>query len=411
MNSIQEQLLYCLAAYRQGGQQAKTAPLAAGDWAQLRHLASLHKMGPMVYETLRTVPGFCAGDPAQMAAWKRDTLVQAAGQAMRSGRMIQIGAALQEAGLRYALLKGLICRELYAQPDLRTSGDEDVLIDPADRPRCHQVLQNCGLVLAMDGDTVTHWQDPATGLHIELHSQLLDRDDPAQARLNDAMMQQLDHTVAAPVSGGTVQTFAPTWHFVFLVCHALKHFLAGGVGVRTLCDIVSFAQQYQGQIDIPAAAEWLESILGRVFLDQIFAVGQRWLGFDPQAAGWCYSALPDPGDLLEDCLEAGIYGQSSMSRRHSAELVLHARSTGKTRVGLRSALFPARKSLLRRYPELERWPVLLPVCWCRRLVTYAGEVLHSGSRGNSPLESVALGQKRAEMMQKYGILPQEGGRR
>ena len=404
MNSVQTQLLYCLAAYRLGSTPARLVPdLSAEDWVQLRQLAGMHKMAPMVFDALRQAPGFCGGDQEMIRAWKRDTMLQAAGQAMRSARIVQITAAMQKAGIRYAVLKGLVCRELYSSPDLRLSGDEDVLIDPADRTRSHEILAQCGCTMFMGDEDVTHWQDPSSGLHIELHSRLLSREDPEEDRLNSSMMEQLNHTVPAATAGGPVQTFAPTWHFVFLVCHALKHFLTGGVGIRTLCDIISFAERYQEEIDVPAAEKMLQGISGRVFLDQIFAIGEQWLGFDPAACGWQYSRTPDPEELLLDCLDAGIYGQSSMSRKHSAELVLQAKETGSKRTHLGSALFPPRKNLVRRYPELERWPVLLPVCWVRRIVTYGKEVGRSQG-GNSPLESMAMGRQRTEMMAKYGII-------
>lgn len=404
MDSVEKQLLYCLEAYRLGRPAAKVVPgLGAEDWHRLRMLAGTHKMGPMVFETLWSTQGFCGTDKGLAAAWRRDTMLQAAGQTMCSSRIVAITAALEEAGVPYALLKGLVCRELYTRPDLRPSGDEDVLIRPADRQKCQEVLQQCGLQMVMGDENVTHWRDSLSGLHIELHSRLLSGAHPEEEELNARMMQQLDHTVTVPVSGGTVQSLAPTWHFVFLVCHALKHFLTGGVGVRTLCDVVSFAEHYKDEIDVPTVEKMLEGIHGRVFLDQILAMGQIWLSFDPAAAGWTYSGRPDPDSMIEDCLDAGVYGQSSMSRKHSAELVLQATDSGSTHVRLGSVLFPARKDMLRRYPELERWPVLLPVCWCRRLGTYAGEVLRSKGDGNSPLESVTMGRKRARMMQKYGI--------
>lgn len=405
MNSIEQQLLYCLAAYRLGKDTAELVPgLTAEQWTELQKLASLHKMGPMVFETLWRCPEFCGGDAQMIRSWKRDTLLKAAAQAMQSRRITEVSAGFSEHGIPHALLKGIICRDLYTRPDLRPSGDEDLLIFPEDQPRSRALLEQMGLRFMQGDDTVTHWQDPASGLHIELHTRLFSTGQKAEEKLNRILMDQLHHTVTASVTDGQVQTFSPTWHFIFLICHALKHFLTGGVGVRTLCDVVSYAEHYQKEIDFPAAECALESIRGRVFLDQIFAIGQRWLGFDPAGAGWTYARPPEPEEMLLDCLEAGIYGQSSMSRKHSAGLVLQAAEENAPRPSLRASLFPRREAMLRRYPELEQHPALLPICWVRRLGTYAKEIRHGG-RENSPLESVSLGKKRTEMMVKYGILP------
>lgn len=409
MDAVQRQLLLCLAAYRLGCPQAEHVPGLSGEnWINLKQLAAVHKLAPVVFDTLWKTPGFCDGDQRAAAQWKQETMLQAAGQAARSLRIVELLEKFRQQEIPYALVKGLLCRELYRHPDLRLSGDEDILVCPADRERCHLILNENGLQLMenIGGDDVTHWQDAATGLHIELHVRLFASGRREEEQLNRIYEQQLSRTVTAVVSGGEVQTFHPTYHFAFLVCHALKHFLAGGVGVRTLCDVLSFAEHYRAEIDRDRVEQLLKLVRGRIFLDQIFGMGQQWLGFDPAGAGWSYTVQPDPKALLLDCLDAGVYGQSSMSRKHSAGIVLEAAVGETSRLKLRGSLFPSRTHMTGRYPVLERWPVLLPVCWFHRLGSYALEVSRSQGADNSPMASVALGKKRMEMMVKYGVLPQ-----
>lgn len=409
MNSVQKQLIMCMAAYRQGASSAQLVEdLSGDDWQKLYMLAAEQKMGPMVFETLWKNPAFCKGHPALWTQWKQQTLLQTATQAVRSRRILEITAAFREAQIPYALVKGVLCRELYAQPDLRPSGDEDLFISALDWERSRTVLQQCGLTqVENDADAdVTHWGDPQTGLHIELHIRLFSNRRPEDVRLNEMFEQQLQHTVSIPVMDGKVETFQPTYFFVFLVCHAIKHFLTGGFGIRTIADIVTFAERYQGQINVPQAEQLLEQLHGRVFLDQLFFVGQCWLGFDLAAAGWRYCSTPCADMLLQDSLEAGVYGQSSLSRKHSAELVLHAAEQTNPWKRLVAVLFPPKEKMLRKYPCLRQRPVLLPLCWLHRLGKYGIEVLRSGQNRNSPRESLLLGKQRAEMMVKYGIFPE-----
>ena len=409
MDQIQRQLLLCLRAFRLGEDAAETTEsFSPEDWRRLYSLAAAHKISPVVYETLWSVPGFCGGDPALAAAWKRDAITQAAGQTARTQKLLELTGALDAAGVRYAVLKGAVCRQLYRKPDLRPSGDEDIFVPLEERSRCGEIFTHCGLAASApdEEDCVDHWQDPCTGLHIELHTKLFSSGWPAETVLNPYFSEQLLHSAPTAVEENMVLTLKPTAHFLFLVSHAMKHFIMGGFGVRTLSDILSFAERYQESIDRNAVWGLLEQIHGTVFFEHLLSIGQAWLAFDPSPWG---RLLPDPSDsdeLLNDMLDAGIYGQTSMDRKHSAALALRAVRTGQTETSLRAALFPPASQLKGRYPILRRAPALLPAVWLHRMGCYGLEVLRSRGKGNSPRETVSLGTKRTEMMVRYGILPQ-----
>ena len=409
MKNVERQLLNCLASYRFGRKQAAFAGLSQEDWPILYQAAKIHKLGAVVYETLWSLPEFCAGNAPLVASWQRETIVEAAGQTRRTRGLLHVTKAMEDANISYAVVKGAVCRELYAQPDLRPSGDEDILVDAAQQEACAGLFRAEGLELleAKDGDPVTHWIDKQTGLHIELHTALMPGNRSAEKRLNQYFSAQLTCTVSTPVQDGTVQTLCPTAHFLFLVCHALKHFISGGFGIRTVADILTFAEHYGEEIDKASVYSWLETIRGRVFLDQLFSIGQDYLEFDLAGSGWTLSSPPNAGEMLQDILDAGIYGQSTMSRRHSGALVLRAAEEGKTRPNVFRAAFPPKDQLTGRYPILEKRPVLLPVMWMHRLGAYGLELIKSQKSDNSLRDNLALGKQRTEMMIRYGIIPRD----
>ena len=407
MKDLERQLINCLAAYRSSRKPAAYVGLNEADWPDLYRLARIHKLGAVVWETLWGLPDFCAGNTALAALWKRETILETAAQTQRTHRLLTVTQALERGGIPYAVVKGAVCRALYAEPDLRPSGDEDILIDAADREQCGELLRAEGLELleVKEGDPVTHWGDRQTGLHIELHTALMPGSRAEDKLLNQYFSGQLACTVTAQIQDRAVKTLHPTSHFLFLVCHALKHFIYGGFGIRTVCDVVTYAERYAQEIDKESVYSRLETVRGRIFLDQLFAIGRDFLEFDLAESGWTLSAPPDAGEMLEDILDAGIYGQSSMSRRHSAGLVAGAAEHGSHQSSTLSVVFPSQKHMTGKYPVLKQAPVLLPACWVHRLGKYAVEVLRTRKAGNSPLESVAMGKKRTEMMVKYGVLP------
>lgn len=409
MKNVERQLLNCLASYRSGGKQAAFTGLSQEDWPLLYQAARIHKLGAVVYETLWNIPEFCAGNAALAASWQRETIVATVCQTRRTRRLLDISKALEYGNISYAVVKGAVCRELYAQPDLRPSGDEDILIDAAQQEACAGLFRASGLELldSKEGDPVSHWIDKQTGLHIELHTALLPGSRPAEKLLNQYFSDQLACTVSTPVQDGNLQTFCPTAHFLFLVCHALKHFISGGFGIRTVSDILTFAERYGKAIDKSSVYSWLETASGRVFLDQLFSIGKDYLEFDLPDSGWALSTPPDAEEMLEDILDAGIYGQSTMSRRHSGALVLRAAEEGQTRPSVIRAAFPPKEQLVGRYPILQKQPALLPVIWLHRLGSYGLELIKSPKKDNSLRDNLALGKRRTEMMIRYGIIPRD----
>lgn len=402
MDNTGIQLLSCLRAYCRGTSAEQIGGL---DWQEFYHLAGIHKLVPVVYDTLSRTEGFCGGDAALAGQWKRSALMQAAGQALRTQRMLAVARELNEACIPYVLVKGVLCRQLYPKPDLRPSGDEDLLIPVQARARCREIFAGMGLVGEPENEgAVEHWQDPASGLHIELHTALFENDWPAGSVLNAYFANALERRICVPVEQGSVMTFAPTDHFLFLIGHALKHFITGGFGLRTLCDILMFARTYSEEICRETVYDQLERIRGRVFFEQLLYIGSAHLDFDP--AGWELRSPEDWEALLEDMTDAGVYGQSSLDRKHGGAMALQAVREESAGNSVVSALFPSAKRLSGRYPWLKKAPWALPAAWIHRMGSYGMSVLRSRGNDNSPREALSSGKQRTEMMKRYGILSQ-----
>lgn len=407
MRDVERQLLRCLTAYRLGRRPTELAELDETGWKEFYHLARIHKLDGAVCETLWDQPEFCGGNASLAGRWRREAVMGAAGQARRTERLLRLTQALERCGIPYVVVKGAVCRELYPQPDLRPSGDEDILIHEEDMARCSALMREEGfeLVKTVEYPAETCWDERETGLHIELHTALVVRKWPGREALNQFFFQQFKSRTAVRVQNGTVMTLCPTAHFLFLVCHALHHFTSRGVGIRTLCDVVTYAERYAAEIDKETVYAWVEKVNGRIFLDQVLAAGRDYLEFSLDGGGWRLSEPPDAEMLLEDSLKGGVYGQSSLSRTHSAGLVSMAVSRGTPENNILSAVFPSPAHMAQGYPVLKRAPVLLPFCWAYRLGRYAAEVLRTRRAENSPLESMKIGKERTELMVKYGVIP------
>jgi hypothetical protein len=107
--------------------------------------------------------------------------------------------------------------------------------------------------------------------------------------------------------------------------------------------------------------------------------------------------------MLKDVLCGGIYGSADIDRVHSGTMTLSAvKSSGSSRkTSILSSVFPSRLSLEGRYPYLKKPPLLLPVAWCTRIVSYAKR---SSAGETSAAKSIAIGKERIELLRFYGII-------
>ena len=114
----------------------------------------------------------------------------------------------------------------------------------------------------------------------------------------------------------------------------------------------------------------------------------------------------DEEPMLEDLLESGIYGNSSLSRMHSSNITLNAVVAGKKGRKVDGTVlrtvFPPLRQMEYRYTYLKKAPFLLPVAWAERILKYRKET--GQMPGNEAVESVKIGSRRTEMMKQYGII-------
>ena len=135
-------------------------------------------------------------------------------------------------------------------------------------------------------------------------------------------------------------------------------------------------------------------------------LGNEHLGFDESVFSSVCNL--DVSDLLEDVLDSGVYGTSTLNRRHTASMTLGAFDEKKQGKSLMNALFPSKSTLNQRYPFVDSSILFLPAAWILRWLDYAKEVVKKDS---SIKETLRLGTKRKELFIKVGILSDEGEKR
>ena len=384
------------------------------EWQALFRMARIHNVLPLVYEAVYTVPSLQQMGPGFILPIKRQMMQQVMIQAMRTQEFLTLNQSLQAAGIRALVVKGIICRELYPKPDYRQSGDEDVLIQAEQFAACHRVMTECGLhttedAAALESAHEVPYRKAGSPLYIELHKHLFPPESEAYGDMNRFFEGVHDRAIPEQIQGSTVWTMDHTDHLFYLICHAFKHFLHSGFGIRQVCDIILYANTYGSSIDWMRVLEQCGQIHADQFAAALFRIGEKYLVFDPDKAAYpkvWRKIRVDEIPMLEDLLSAGVFGGADMSRKHSSSITLDAvaaRKQGrKTKNAVLTSVFPPVSRLMGRYPYLKKFPWLLPVAWISRLLTYSHEIRNS--ENNNAADALKIGSARIELMKEYGIL-------
>ena len=403
MNNISTLLLKALGA------ALKNEPLyeeniSSEELLELLQMAEAHHVLPMVFET---VFGCSGANQHLLRMYRLRSMQIVAIQAQKTAEFMPLLAALRDAGAKPLVVKGIVCRNLYPKPDFRMSSDEDLLIEPEKSAVCHEVLTRFGLQTRNpeSDDYELGYHRPDSYQYIELHRSLFSHESEAYGDLNRFFAEA--HNRAVEIDG--IATICPTDHMLYLILHAFKHFLHSGFGIRQVCDMTLFANHFGGQIDWLWVLDCCRQVRAEKFAAAMFRIGRKYLNLSLEESRYPLEwqvILTDENPLLEDILDAGVYGGADMSRKHSSRMTLEAVSAqnrGENNAnGLLKSLFPTAQELEGRYPYLKDKPMLLPVAWTDRLVNYYREL--AKTRANSPAESIRIGNERIDLLKQYEIL-------
>lgn len=379
----------------------------------LFRLATQQDVYPMIYEATR---GCKAMEPyaAQLRGVSEKVMQIVARQVVKTTEFLQLYQRMCAAGAKPLVVKGLVCRDLYPTPDHRPSTDEDVFIQWDDFKACHKEIVKFGMRLVeeeqniVEAHEVLYWKDDSK-LHIELHKELFPPNSETSGDFNRFFEGVHERAITVNINGVDVYTLNYTDHMMFLICHAFKHFWGSGLGIRPVCDIMLFANEYGQYIDWGYLLECCKEIHAEVFMATLFQIGEKYLTFDEKKA--CYPSewktyIKDEKALLEDLLDAGTLGDKDLNRIHSSNVTLNAVKADKKGVkaksSLRTAVFPAITDMKKSYQYLDKHPYLLPIAWVSRIAKYGKEI--RSKRNSNPAESLALGKRRVELLKEYDIL-------
>ena len=160
---------------------------------------------------------------------------------------------MHSAGIHPLLVKGQGVAQCYSRPLWRSSGDIDLLLDPAYYEKAKLFLTRLASSVKTEeiaykhfGVTIDSW---LVELHGTLHSGLSGRIN----RMLDIIQDESCSRGAVRVwDNGSFDVFLPEANndVIFIFSHILQHFFHGGIGLRQICDWCRLLWTYRSDIDV-----------------------------------------------------------------------------------------------------------------------------------------------------------------
>lgn len=287
------------------------------DWNELCSIARQHGVLALLYDPLTERSDLPEGVRDMVTKYARRIVQQ-------SYRLLfltkYLSGKMEKAGLPVVVLKGVGTASFYPVPELRKSGDVDLLLtDRSYLERACEILQECDCVRMKEQNALHHIAFcTKDGIEVEVHTLLAEPFD--HDKINHYLENRLkDFGVDvknADCMGVALPILNGGYHAYELLLHMLQHFLRRGFGLKFLCDWVVFWNQTWPSEEKEKYKTLVRESGLKSFSDIVTCTCVRYLGLLKEKVAWMN--LPEENgieaDFLKEILVAEEFGKSESDR-------------------------------------------------------------------------------------------------
>lgn len=284
------------------------------SWDNVVYMAEKHGVLAVLYEVLSNNKLF----PAE---YMKSVEKKAQQNVMQQYRLLFLSRYLLELlnrnGIRACLLKGSAISFYYPQPELRKSGDIDILLQDIYKLDYVRVLfDKCGFQLKEEQAANHHLVFFSNeGIEIEVHTMLAEPFDNKKLNMQIQNILQECETEYVNVMNANIRTLKRPYFAFHLLLHMLQHFLRSGFGLKLLCDWGLFWQEETEKEEMECYLELIGKTGIKKFSDVITNACIEYLGLEHKDVEWMQLSSDCPVDeFMREIMDAEEFGKSQANR-------------------------------------------------------------------------------------------------
>ena len=320
------------------------------DYKQIFSISKTHQIIPLVFDGLYKAKGNFEG----FENFRNYTFCLIRRDQNQLYYLKQIESLFNENGIDYMLLKGSSIKKYYPASEFRLMGDIDILIKEAQYESIKPLLVGMGLTKKVESDHELVWTS-SNGLVVELHKRLIPsyNDDYYSYYLNpwEKAIYRSNHSFSMSKED----------EYIYIFTHLTKHYRDGGIGLRHLIDIWYFDMKHS-----LLNKTYIEKELNKLglleFHNNIVDTLDVWFN------GKESTELTDY--ITKRIIDSGSFGLKEWHDiANAARATARTDSTSSAKIKtVLSLIFLPMEEMKKKFPILDKLPILLPVLWVIRWI-------------------------------------------
>ncbi|MBE6861764.1 MAG: hypothetical protein E7497_02540 [Ruminococcus sp.] len=274
---------------------------------------------------------------------------------------------MEQAGIWYLPLKGVILKEYYPAVGMRQMSDNDILFDEAFSEDVRNYMESQGYVGESIGKGAHDVYVKEPVYNFEFHRALFDSE--RQSRLSD-YYADVKKRLLPNDSSSYGYHFTNEDFYIYIVAHAFKHYSGGGTGIRSLLDFYVYLTAEEQNMDF----EYIQKECGylgfseferqsRILCKKVFGADVP-VGFEQ----FTNSLSEEEYEMLEYYLSSGVYGTTERFIKNRVNKFRKENGISSKLHYIFRRLFPGIETYKSYYPFFYKHKWLLPIGWLYRLV-------------------------------------------
>lgn len=366
------------------------------DWKELHKELRYQALGGLAGDILSKLNV----EAQLMHTWKKEIIYQIQRSYLFLMAQESTIRLLEQATIPVVVIKGSSASMYYPQPEYRTIGDIDILIDVEKYEDAVALLLSNGYSLIHEREELErHAVLAKDGVVFELHRQLTWISDPEKADIIEAIVSKgIESAERHLQCGRFFYTLPPLENGLVLLHHISQH-MEEGVGLRQIIDWMMYVNSV---LDDELWQCSFMKIAKQTGLEMLAIVVTRmcqvYLGLTEEGRQWCLGADRRLCDaLLVDVLDNGNFGKKR-EQNDSGIIKVSSRSYNPF-----SILAHMQRIGLKNWQRAQENTWCRPFAWAYQIGVYARQLLAKRMTITDIHRGLRKGRKRAELLEALGV--------
>ena len=343
------------------------------DWNELINLSRKHKIEGLIYFALNKSRLLENIDEDKVKDLKKEVFFTGVTQISNMSKLEKVFNEFSKENVPVIVLKGLVVREYYPQPEQRSMSDADIFVKAKDLNKSKKILIDLGYT-EVDAEASHHIKYIKSGYPmIELHWHVMKRDgfsDELDLFEDDIW----DRTIEVKVKGAKVLSLGYEDLALHLCMHMAAHLAASGFGVRQIADLVLLVEKKGHLIDWTLFINKAEEFGFKKFIIIMFKICNILFSMDIPKEMAVYKIDDEEmfESLISTIFDGGVYGKKDMASNFANQVAFNykGKDSNATIGAIRRYfrfIFPSIETMSDKYSYARKIRILTPIAWIHHL--------------------------------------------